>query len=131
MSRHTSDFFFSVISSLSAKQLLSPSFHSHSFFERLSLGARWVFSLQQVLLPDNRPLFPTLRWASGQKVVAVTWTRQRIHFIRIAYHDENNAPQVAIFEVPKKMPLALLAILQQRAPQSCKPQAYEHCRAQG
>ena len=28
------------------------------FFERLSLGASWVYSIQQVLLPDNRPLFP-------------------------------------------------------------------------
>jgi hypothetical protein len=28
------------------------------FFERLSLGASWVYSIQQVLLPGNRPLFP-------------------------------------------------------------------------
>src|SRR5580704_19442479 len=28
------------------------------FFERWSLGASWVYSIQQVLLPDNRPLFP-------------------------------------------------------------------------
>jgi len=28
------------------------------FVERLSLGASWVFSFQQVLLPVNRPLFP-------------------------------------------------------------------------
>jgi hypothetical protein len=56
--------------------------------------------------------------------------RQRRHFLRIAYHDENNSPQVAIFEVSKKMPRTLLAILQQRAPQGCKPQAYEKCRMQ-
>jgi hypothetical protein len=53
--------------------------------------------------------------------------RQRKHFVRIAFHDENNAPQVAIFEVPKKMPRTLLAILQLRAPQGCRPQAYAKC----
>lgn len=54
--------------------------------------------------------------------------RERKHFLRIAFRDENNASQVAIFEVPKKMPRTLLAILQQRAPQGCRPQAYEKCR---
>jgi hypothetical protein len=48
--------------------------------------------------------------------------------LRIAYRDEDHAPQVAIFEVPKKMPRTLLAVLQQRAPQGCKPAAYERCR---
>ena len=62
--------------------------------------------------------------------VGLVRKRQRKHFLRIAYHDENNTPQVAIFEVPKKMPLTLMAILQQRAPQGCKPQAYEKCKAQ-
>lgn len=56
--------------------------------------------------------------------------RERKHFLRIAFHDENDAPQVAIFEVPKKMPRTLLAILQQRAPQGCRPQAFEKCRMQ-
>jgi len=56
--------------------------------------------------------------------------RQRKHFLRIAYHDENSAPQVVVFEVPKTMPLTLLAILQERAPQRCKPQVYEVCTAQ-
>jgi hypothetical protein len=45
---------------------------------------------------------------------------QRRHFFRIAYHDEDNAPQVAVFEVPKQMPQTLLAVLQTRAPQGCK-----------
>ena len=54
--------------------------------------------------------------------------RQKKHFLRIAYRDEDNASQVAVFEVPKKMPRTLLAILQQRAPQGCKPAAYERCR---
>lgn len=62
--------------------------------------------------------------------VGLVKKRQRKHYIRIAYHDENNTPQVAIFEVPKKMPLTLLPILLQRAPQGCKPRAYEKCRAQ-
>lgn len=62
--------------------------------------------------------------------VGLVKKRQRKHFVRIAYHDESNNPQVAIFEVPKKMPMTLLAILQQRAPQGCKPQAYERCRLQ-
>ena len=43
------------------------------------------------------------------------------HFFRIAYHGEDNTPQVAVFEVPKQMPRSLLAILQTRAPQGCKP----------
>ena len=45
---------------------------------------------------------------------------QRRHFFRIAYHDEANTPQVAVFEVPKQMPQTLLAVLQARAPQGCK-----------
>jgi hypothetical protein len=60
--------------------------------------------------------------------VGLVKKRQRRHFLRVAYHDENKIPQVAIFEVPKKMPLTLLAILQQRAPQGCKPQQYSKCR---
>jgi hypothetical protein len=28
--------------------------------ERFSLGASWVFSFQKVLLPDKRPLLPSL-----------------------------------------------------------------------
>jgi hypothetical protein len=31
------------------------------FGERYSLGARWVFSFQQVLLPGKRPLFSPFR----------------------------------------------------------------------
>lgn len=50
--------------------------------------------------------------------VSLVKKRQRKHFLRIAYHDESKTPQVAIFEVPKRMPPTLLAILQQRAPQA-------------
>ena len=38
--------------------------------------------------------------------------RQKRHFVRIAYKEEDNAKQVAIFEVSKEMPHTLLAILQ-------------------
>ena len=48
--------------------------------------------------------------------------RQRRHFFRISYHDDQNSPQVAIFEVSKHMPQALRAILQTRAPHGCKAQ---------
>jgi hypothetical protein len=61
--------------------------------------------------------------------VGLVKKRQRKHFLRIAYHDESKMPQVAIFEVPKRMRFTLLAILQQRAPQGCKPQSYAKCRA--
>jgi hypothetical protein len=56
--------------------------------------------------------------------------RQRRHFFRISWHDESKAPQVAIFEVSKEMPYTLLAILQVRAPQGCKPQRREKYRVQ-
>ena len=42
------------------------------FVERLSLGASWASSFQQVLLPDYRPGLPSLRWKLGQDLVAVT-----------------------------------------------------------
>jgi hypothetical protein len=60
--------------------------------------------------------------------VSLVKKRQRKHFLRIAYHDEFKTPQVAIFEVPKKMPLTLFAILQQRAPQGRKTQPYSKRR---
>jgi hypothetical protein len=59
--------------------------------------------------------------------VGLVKMRQQKHFLRIAYRDESGTPQVAIFEVSKKMPRILLAILQERAPQGCKPRAYEKC----
>jgi len=56
--------------------------------------------------------------------------RQRKHFFRITYRDNANTPQVAIFEVSKKTPQTLLAILQLRAPQGCRPMMYTKCTAQ-
>jgi len=52
--------------------------------------------------------------------VGLVKKRQRRHFFRISYRDENDAVQIAVFEVPKNMPRALLPILQTRAPQGCK-----------
>ena len=52
----------------SAKPPLSPPFHPHSY-ERFSLGASWVFLIQQVLLSSTRPLLPFFVrevWASRQ-----------------------------------------------------------------
>jgi len=47
--------------------------------------------------------------------------RQHQHFFRISYRDEQNQPQVVIFEVAKHMPRALEAVLKAKAPQACKP----------
>src|ERR1700688_1725176 len=41
-----------------------------------SLGASWASSVQQVLLPVNRPRLPSLRQELGQDLGAVTWTRR-------------------------------------------------------
>ncbi len=51
---------------------LSPSFHPHSFVERLSLGASWAFPFQQccyLIIDLSSPLF---RQVLGQALVAVT-----------------------------------------------------------
>jgi hypothetical protein len=61
--------------------------------------------------------------------VGLVKRRQRRHFFRISYHDGSKAEQVAIFEVSKEMPRILLAILQGRAPQGCRPQASGKCGA--
>jgi hypothetical protein len=53
--------------------------------------------------------------------VALLKKRERRHFFRISYRDADHAAQVAIFEVPKHMPRTLQAVLQARAPHTCKP----------
>jgi hypothetical protein len=50
----------------------------------------------------------------------VTMRRHR-HFFRISYRDPNNVAQAAVFEVPKTMPRTLQAVLETRAPRTCKP----------
>lgn len=59
--------------------------------------------------------------------VGLVRRRQRKHFLRISFHDDANASQVVIFELPKQMPRSLLAILQLRAPQGCKPNPNVKC----
>lgn len=52
--------------------------------------------------------------------VGLVKKRQQKHFVRISYRDAGDMSQVAVFEVSKKMPRTLMAILQTRAPQGCK-----------
>jgi hypothetical protein len=52
--------------------------------------------------------------------VGLLKARERRHYFRISFHDTNNVPQVSVFEVPKKMPRALQAVLQARVQQTCK-----------
>jgi hypothetical protein len=59
--------------------------------------------------------------------VSLIKKRQRRHFFRITYRDSNNALQIAVFEVPKHMPLTLQAILEAHAPNKCK----SHCSKVG
>jgi phosphatidylglycerophosphate synthase len=51
--------------------------------------------------------------------VSLVKRRERKHFFTISYSDKSNATEVAIFEVPKGRPPALLAILRARASQAC------------
>jgi hypothetical protein len=62
--------------------------------------------------------------------VGLVKRRQRRHFFRISYHDDSKTSQVVIFEVSKEMPRTLLAILQERAPQGCKPPTSAKCGVQ-
>lgn len=54
--------------------------------------------------------------------VALLKKRERRHYFRISYRGTGDIPQAAVFEVPKRMPRTLQAVLRARAPQSCKPQ---------
>jgi len=56
-------------------------------------------------------------------VVGMIKMRRHRHFFRISYH-EQNAAQVVVFEVPKRLPRTLQAILHARATSAhtvCKP----------
>jgi hypothetical protein len=62
-------------------------------------------------------------------IAALLKTRQRRHFFRISYHDQNQVAQVVIFEVPKQMPRVLQAVLRERAAhagESCSPCSATH-----
>jgi len=45
--------------------------------------------------------------------------RQRRHYFRISYRDENNKPQSVVLEVSKEMPKAVSAVLEARVPKAC------------
>ena len=47
--------------------------------------------------------------------------RQHSHYFRISYRGADNVSQAAVFEVSKNIPRTLQAVLQTRAPQSCRP----------
>jgi len=53
--------------------------------------------------------------------------RKQQHFVQITYRDETNAPQVAIFQVPKQMPQTLMSILEARAPRGCTRKGHPPC----
>src|SRR5260370_16487254 len=66
--------------------------------------------------------------------VGLVKIRRHRHYFRISYRGADNVSQVAVFEVPKHMPRTLRAVLEARAPQSCKPcspRRSELRRAQG
>ena len=54
-------------------------------------------------------------------LVGLIRARQRRHFVRVSYHDPNGVPEAVVFEVPKRMPRTLQAILDARAPNAVKP----------
>lgn len=66
----------------------------------------------------------------GVLVVAATGLfkrMQRQHFVRISYLDDSGAAGSVVFEISKRMPRALLAVLEARAPQACKPSPHTKC----
>lgn len=56
--------------------------------------------------------------------VGLVRIRKHRHYFRISYRASDNAPQVAVFEIPKHMPRTLEAVLRARSPQArsrCSP----------
>lgn len=62
--------------------------------------------------------------------VGLVKKRQRRHFFEISYRDDSDLIQVAVFEVSKQRPQTLLAVLQNRSPQACKPSQKIKCDQQ-
>ena len=54
--------------------------------------------------------------------------RQRRHYFRISYRDENDRPQSIVLEVPKTMPKAVSAVLETRVPNACIGTRSGDCR---
>lgn len=57
--------------------------------------------------------------------VSLIKMRRRRHYFRISYHD-NRGAQVVVFEVAKHTPRTLRAVLEARAPQTCKAPTCRH-----
>jgi hypothetical protein len=56
-------------------------------------------------------------------VVSLVKKRWRNHFVRISFTDVANLHQVAVFEIPKSLPMVLMPALIARAPQAhCAPE---------
>jgi len=55
--------------------------------------------------------------------VGLLKARQHQHFFRISYRNGEGVSQVAIFEVSKRVPRSLNAVLQERARKACKVRA--------
>src|SRR6266446_10771067 len=53
--------------------------------------------------------------------VGLVKMRRHRHYFRISYRGAADVSQVAVFEVPKHVPRTLRAVLEARAPQTCRP----------
>jgi hypothetical protein len=53
--------------------------------------------------------------------VGMLKVRRHQHFFRFSYRDSNHVEQAVVFEVPKHMPRPLKAVLETRAPGTCRP----------
>jgi hypothetical protein len=53
--------------------------------------------------------------------------RQRRHYFRISYRDENDKPQSVVLEVPKQMPKTINAVLEARVPKACRGSRSGNC----
>ncbi len=55
--------------------------------------------------------------------------RQRRHYFRISFADENNVEQSVVLEVPKAMPKVVSAVLESRATTACNGARHGRCSA--
>ena len=54
--------------------------------------------------------------------------RQRRHYFRISYRDENDKPQSVVLEVSKEMPKTISAVLEARVPKACNGSRSGSCQ---
>jgi hypothetical protein len=74
----------------------------------------WTLSTQ---LARHLGVLPTI-------AVGLVRKRQRVHYLRLAWHDEHNNAQGMLFEVPKQMPNVLEAALIARTPAKTQRPGY-------